>query len=646
MSTVRVNGTTRWLSVITTLSLCFSGVAPADIASLSTTDPNPSSLHMDSRFRGNDSRLSSPRKRGSVGTADNLLHIPPKLGRVVDSFALDGSPRAGQPLLYLQDAHAVYEVQDQIRKLIAFFHEEYGYVDIFLEGASGPVTPSVLAFSDMPEANEEFATHLMRAGDIGGAEAFGLSLGGRNNVRFWGVEDPALYRRHLQQYKAVAVLQVAALHELEELKKITTELMDLHIPPQAKEVFRLERMYHESQLELFDYAEELYRVAEKVGIFQTDQIEWYLSCPNLAKLQALLDIEDSLDRKKLAQEMAQIEALLLRGGADKTAPTILDITAYLDNEPPIEHPRRYFRELDRLANEAGVPLERFEQYLKWSSYLTYKDELDVPAFFEELEKLKQSVLDVSVLTEAAHAIVNLYQQLGRLDRLIRLKWGEEKEAPYEETATRLDPVLLWDGLKRWARHDRLNADVSIDTLVRAARAAHEFYRLAKLREKAFGVTLRLRIEEEPDRPMILITGGFHASGVTAALRKHHIPHMLIQPGATDIGDPGLYERLMRREVGLSVPVSYAYLALAALTASEAYLGNERVLASRLPQIVEAANVIQHQLDSKAPVWKPRGDSHRLFRLLDDQPRYGFGAGPGGEVEPLSSTYALNRTCRS
>ena len=151
--------------------------------------------------------------------------LSPQIGKVKLSFF--GGERSAPVIIYhIQDAHASAEAQENIFKILSFLHEKKQLDEIFLEGATSPLSAKSLnPFKDAAK-NKEFRDRLFQQGLINGSAKF---LGENPGVLAFGVEDPLLYRQNLDTYRTLfkaqpaihSFLNSAEVSLIEDTKKIT-----------------------------------------------------------------------------------------------------------------------------------------------------------------------------------------------------------------------------------------------------------------------------------------------------------------------------------------------------------------------------------------------------------------------------------------
>ncbi|MBI4430429.1 MAG: methyltransferase domain-containing protein [Candidatus Omnitrophica bacterium] len=145
--------------------------------------------------------------------------IPHDLGTIEELFK--GS--AEKPsVIFIQDAHAVFDAQKSTAGLIGHFQKNYGLNLVALEGGRGRLDPLLFrTFPDYEIKRTVFEKYL-RKGEISGAE-FAAILNEQKS-EFWGVEDMELYERNKAAYLRSEQARQGIEHELNRLRRALDEL--------------------------------------------------------------------------------------------------------------------------------------------------------------------------------------------------------------------------------------------------------------------------------------------------------------------------------------------------------------------------------------------------------------------------------------
>lgn len=112
------------------------------------------------------------------------ISVPQELGTVEEVF----QGKADGPLLvYIQDVHANYQTQINIKNILKQLVEKNKFSLIQLEGGIAKLDPTYLEPSSVKEANLKMIDFLLREGRITGADAFAVET--EKPVQLYGIEE-------------------------------------------------------------------------------------------------------------------------------------------------------------------------------------------------------------------------------------------------------------------------------------------------------------------------------------------------------------------------------------------------------------------------------------------------------------------------
>ena len=87
--------------------------------------------------------------------------LPAELGKVQEKFFPPGSGRLPF-VIYIQDAHTVYDAQKSIQGVINHLQKSFGLPLVALEGAVGPLDPTLFRTFPIASAKESVFDRLIR----------------------------------------------------------------------------------------------------------------------------------------------------------------------------------------------------------------------------------------------------------------------------------------------------------------------------------------------------------------------------------------------------------------------------------------------------------------------------------------------------
>ncbi len=113
-------------------------------------------------------------------------------------------------VLYVQDAHGIFDAQENIRRMIEYFREKYGVEAVAVEGSKGGLDPTLLRSFPDDFVKKKVMNQYKELGELSGADM--AAILNPKPSRFYGIEDWRLYEENFAAY-------VAADENREEINK-------------------------------------------------------------------------------------------------------------------------------------------------------------------------------------------------------------------------------------------------------------------------------------------------------------------------------------------------------------------------------------------------------------------------------------------
>jgi len=480
------------------------------------------------------------------------LELPPDLGKI--EKIVSGS---GPTVVHLQTAHGNYEAQVNIKNILRYLTRQHGIKLLFLEGASGKLSPELYHLFDDPALNRELADLLMRDAEFSGAEHFLLenSLDQDSRVAAFGIEDPELYRDDLHLFREVLMHKesTAGFLKISESRvgRISTNVL-------SSDMLKAVREWRRFQMSggLMRYARFLAKEAKhELGMDLSDALHQN-HLPQLVRLTKLHQVEAELDRKAIEAERQTMNAFLrtIPEGETFIAPLERMTTgnAREGDNIPTELPRYFFERLHDAAEPFGFRMSAYPELARLGQYLILRSEMDALTLFEEIETLTNQLFDALAKTEMEREIARLFKDIFMLRKIFRLELKREDFLMIESDIERYRPTTL---LAQIEAHTPFGVEgVTTEELERFFDQALSFYRLAARREDAFLERMVTIARKRKKDRFVVITGGFHSEGIKTRFKERGLSYMEIAPRITNIlpkeGDNYLQAMLATRKSAL------------------------------------------------------------------------------------------------
>jgi len=251
------------------------------------------SLVFASEAPANKITLSQPFKIDKV-------QIPKAIGEIRNRST--GSGNRQKTVILIQDAHAIPEAQENIEKIIHFFHDTYGFKLVGLEGADAALDPHILSsFPDQAALDATLADFYKQAEMPGGLAAAIRAQANGKLMIFHGVENWNLFEEGLSLYSE-------AVGREKDLKKILNVVHE-KIESEKK------KLYPKKFLEIDESIERFYSNQE--DLLKTLTILAQVKAPESGSSLSLLLEELKKDEKgettiepEIKAALAQIQAYL------------------------------------------------------------------------------------------------------------------------------------------------------------------------------------------------------------------------------------------------------------------------------------------------------------------------------------------------
>jgi hypothetical protein len=404
-------------------------------------------------------------------------------------------PQAPRGLvIHLQDVHHHVEAQKNlggtVDALLAAGGRRSPWVG--LEGAFGPVDLSVpRAFPD-PAALAAAAEEMLLQNEISGPIQALLTRAGPAPLVL-GIDDPAHYAANVEAYRRAhprlaaekeRLSRARAALEDEKAKTGNTALLDFD---------RRARAYHGGATRLGAFARSLAPLPKGRH-------------PALAHFLDTLAMEDAIDFARVEAERGRVLERLARSlSPEDTARLVAQGVAYRSGELSAAD---FYLSLDELCQKAGVALSGTPAFADYLRYVLHAHRIDAEALFEDLRVREEAVVEGLLSTPVER---RLWAESGRLAL-------EEKLADFSLTPEE------WAGLA--AKGPARSAVLAY---------AERFYVEAQSRDEAMAAGMLKKLADAPEA--LLVTGGYHARGLTERLTRAGYAVASVVPKLTNIEGP-------------------------------------------------------------------------------------------------------------
>nr|MBU9889055.1 response regulator [Candidatus Omnitrophota bacterium] len=499
------------------------------------------------------------------------LDIPADLATIDELYE---APGAADPkfILHIQDAHANYEAQMKIKQLLAYLREHYAIHTVFVEGASDRLDADYVRLFRDESNNRKLADALAKQGELSGTELYMLEAG--QDFEALGIEDPRLYR---QNYEALQSLFGASDDVDRFFAGFDARLGQVGskvFAPEVRELLADWKRFEKGHREFLPFVRKLVKTARTVLHEDLESLFAQVGWPQISRLLAVQMMEKDLNKEKA---LAERDALVKFLREIRVSKALVDATAGF-REGTISLGRRTsVRDLsevqpryllEKLVAEAGPKGFRFTDYPEFSlfaGYVVLKGELDAKALFGEIEYLFGTMLDTLIRETGPKELLELYRDGELFRKLLHLEldragWRQVQERPGDFSITPLVARLKNAVASAHAGDIALDRQVMPAAYLRImnglAEEASKFYRYACQREEVFFERIQKAMAERNIRKAVVVTGGFHTSGLSDLFRENETSYGIVTPRLSEKSDEKLYKTSMLQSRDHPFVVSY------------------------------------------------------------------------------------------
>ncbi len=470
--------------------------------------------------------LETARETKQFNLAMENFAVPHTLGRITDGryFGSD------QVVINIQDLHCHAEVQRNIDKILSLLDEKYKLKEVFLEGAWKDVDTSWLADIKSKKIKQRLIDSLTDQGVLTGAEYYSASSGKTSLIK--GLENEGLYFANFKRLNEIIKNQPEIKYVLGQVGKDIDQLKDTYYNRDQKQLENTEKRYKEGKMEAKKYYKLLDKFAEKLGV----DIYGYR---NIIGYVNLIDREKKLDYKRVASELQQFVTIIKQKLPYGSYKELLEKT---DNFSKIEKAYTY---LQNLAKEYNI------------SIVHSLPELN--AFFEYIDA-SRNVNPIELVGEEKRLVGVLEQKLGANLSQKEVAFMVDFYSYFEDflenkisaddydyfVANSAKFKMLWTKYIDSYKMSMLSTYLELcDAFYKANLQRNDYFI-----KRILGTSPKVSYNPEFNSPYmtdtekttlclakaknikIVVTGGFHTTGLSKLLEKQKVSYLVITPNVT------------------------------------------------------------------------------------------------------------------
>lgn len=444
--------------------------------------------------------------------------------------------KGGPVIVHIQDVHMNWEAQWNIRQTVRSLLEAKQVDLLALEGSAEEI--DLQPFVDFPhrEMMERTADYLLEENKISGPIHAALTAEGKL-PRILGIDDPAHYQANVQAYKDSAPIQEKTRDEIKTLLGV--------LSAEKIKVYSPALMAFDNHVQAFrsgsgSLANYIFTLAETNRSSHTakrmarDRIA---SFQQVSLFEKALTLEKTLNFKQVEHERAQVIDRLVRQLTPQQNQSLLtQSVAYRSGQLRYAD---FYQEVKALCQKSNIFLSDFPAMNDYIKYVLLADGIDAEKLMEELQNLEITTYDILAQTEEEKCLADKDRRVWLTGKLVDFaltpkEWeilgkpAQTSRTPFAETHGKFQKSdhAMEVAPPRLSQKIPQNENRALENLFDGKRlkSFKLFYQKAIARDEAMArhlLTASQSITSPPQRPatLALVTGGFHAQGLTSALTK-------------------------------------------------------------------------------------------------------------------------------
>lgn len=452
------------------------------------------------------------------------LKIPAELGRI-EEVQIPQKVSSRIPILYIQDAHAVYDAQKSIQGIIDHFQKLYGLSFVAVEGAAGSLDPVLFRTFPLETTKQKVFEALIKKGELSGADAAAILNSGWSH--FVGIEDKDLYFEDRAAYIEAIKAKPDVERELDKKIGANEELKAKTYSPELLALDQKVTAFEENSQDLFNFLSWLSQ-------FEIPAANY----PQLNLLIGEIKQEQTADAHLKAKGDVQLMKLAgeVKGQLDGNEKK--EYISLYQNFRIKGQRKEFVYYLTQKAKEKKIPPEPYRDFLAQEKKHLKLEALAGGDFFKELKTFIEDQKKKLFRSEAQKKLDRRSHELKLLHKLASLEVTREELQEIKNFAPFSSPLAT--GTPHRARispQDEAGRRRETESEFAELFRPHlKFYELALKRDQVLFENLTSEAAQKKAAFAVVVTGGFHAEGVKALLKENAYPYVLISPKIRELGE--------------------------------------------------------------------------------------------------------------
>ncbi|MBF0216445.1 MAG: hypothetical protein HQL30_05570 [Candidatus Omnitrophica bacterium] len=449
----------------------------------------------------------------------------PERGNIAIPYDLAGvsevNSTGGKELIVnIQDAHSSLSAQYSIAELLDSLANDYELSLVAVEGSTGYIDTSVLKTFPDKDIRRDTAGHFMSEGRMSAGEFFDVTSS--KDIALYGIEDEDLYAKNVESFGKLAGMMSEERSNIDSLLA-QLEAFEAKCSSEELREFHANCIAHRSGEKSFKgYWRKTGPMLRRSGVDIGEYKE-------LDKLVESVTLEDSIDFSLAnAQRKRLIDSLA--GVLDKRSlEELVSRSVSFKNRRIAE--AEFHGYLLKLAGSNGIDSEGFGDLIKYTRYVSIYNSINVAGLYRDAALAESRVMEGLYRNSDERELYSMMNDVRMLKQLYSMELSSGEFQAIEERRRDFGAGKWARLLRKWSAKYGVPAAGAYDlnAIESGIDPAMRFYLDAEIRNRSIIDNTVKRMREEGRNVAALITGGYHADGLSELMRKKGLSYLIVIP---------------------------------------------------------------------------------------------------------------------
>ena len=450
--------------------------------------------------------------------------IPSSLGKVTSSKFYDSR----ELIINIQDLHCHPQTQRNIASILEYLSSKYNIDRIYLEGAYKNINTKML--SDFK--NEQFGSKILESlvdnGQLSGTEYYS-AISGKNEI-IAPMEEEGLYKENIKLFGEI-------INKRPDVEQICSKLEN-DINSIKKDYFEYNRELRKFERIITKFKNKKLTPANYYGLLENTALKNNIDLknyPNIAAYINLLKINNHINRNKLPSEIKQFMASLKAEISYGEYINLLNESNNLKDITNISQKLLLFNETYKITEK--FKLKNVNDFLQ---YIEFNKNINPIEFIDEEENLIDTVFSKLAKNKYEHEVLFLSYFLPKIKDYFLADITAKNYYKFDGLFTKFKKILL-----------SYSSDEIVSELDKYQNLLSLYHKNNIKRDSVFAQKLieeknknNVAVQNTSDalkyiekdlqnkKIKLVVTGGFHTTGLENTLENNKISYVIITPKIT------------------------------------------------------------------------------------------------------------------